>query len=133
MDTEVMHRVLEESEAGRMIFPDVVKALIGAGVESYHADLIRGENTYYMPNGETDVVKAILPRETIAEEFSATGLVAAIRGAQADKVRYPEFVKLATSAGTVAYRVFLTGKRVVYFGRKGEIHVEEFPGAKSQQ
>ena len=43
------------------------------------------------------------------------------------------YLRLATSAGTVAYRVFLTGKRVVYFGRKGEIHVEEFPGAKSQQ
>ena len=97
MNTEVMHKVLEESEAGRAVFPDVVKALIGAGVESYNADLIRGENTYYMPNGETHVVKAILPRETIAEEFSGTGLVAAIRGAQADKVRYPEFVKLARS------------------------------------
>jgi hypothetical protein len=31
----------------------------------------------------------------------------------------------------VAYWVFLTGQRAVYLGRKGEIHVEVFPGAKS--
>jgi len=37
------------------------------------------------------------------------------------------------AAGTTAYWVFITGRRVIYFGRKGrkgEFHVEEFPGAK---
>ena len=29
--------------------------------------------------------------------------------------------------GTAGYRGFLSGKRVVYFGRMGEIHMEEFP------
>ena len=55
------------------------------------------------------------------------GLVAAIRGAQADTVRYPEFVKRSTAAGVIGYWAFLTGKRVIYFGRKGEQHIEEFP------
>jgi uncharacterized protein YbcV (DUF1398 family) len=53
--------------------------------------------------------------------------VAAIRGAQADTVRYPEFVKRSTAAGVIGYWAFLTGKRVIYFGRKGEQHIEEFP------
>jgi hypothetical protein len=30
------------------------------------------------------------------------------------------------------YWAFLSGNEVVYFGRKGEFHVEEFPRAKSQ-
>ncbi len=32
-----------------------------------------------------------------------------------------------TAAGTIAYWVFRTGKKVIYFGRKGEFHIEEFP------
>jgi hypothetical protein len=27
----------------------------------------------------------------------------------------------------IGYWAFLTGKRVIYFGRKGEQHIEEFP------
>jgi hypothetical protein len=53
-------------------------------------------------------------------------LVAAIRAAQADEIRYPEFLKRAVAAGTAAYWAFLTGKRVIYFGRNGEFHVEEW-------
>ncbi len=41
----------------------------------------------------------------------------------------PEFVSRSTAAGTVGYWAFLTGKRVIYFGRKGEQHIEEFPRA----
>ncbi len=67
----------------------------------------------------------------VAGEFSLSGIAAAIRGAQADTVRYPEFVTLATAAGVIGYWAFLTGKKVIYFGRKGEAHVEEFPRPKA--
>ena len=46
-------------------------------------------------------------------------------------IRYPEFVKQATAAGVVGYWAFLTGKKVIYFGRKGEQHAEEFPRPKN--
>ena len=72
-----------------------------------------------------------LPLYAVAEEFSSYDIVAAIRGAQADTIRYPEFMKRATAAGVVAYWAFLTGKKVVYFGRRGEMHIEEFPRSKS--
>jgi uncharacterized protein YbcV (DUF1398 family) len=73
----------------------------------------------------------ILDPGPIAAEFDNAGLVAAIRGAQADTVRYPEFVKRSTSAGVIGYWAFLTGRRVIYFGRKGEQHIEEFPRPKA--
>ena len=72
-----------------------------------------------------------LPLQPIAEEFSSAGLVAAIRGAQTDTIRYPGFVKQSTAAGVIAYWAFLTGKKVIYFGRRGERHVENFPIGKS--
>jgi len=40
-------------------------------------------------------------------------------------------VKRSTAAGVIAYWAFLTGRKVMYFGRKGEVHVEEFPRARS--
>jgi len=71
-----------------------------------------------------------LPHLPIAQEFSTEGIVAAIRGAQSDTIRYPEFMKQAAAAGVIAYWAFLTGKKVIYFGRQGEMHIEEFPRAK---
>ena len=131
MNTEVMKFASEGSEAGKLRFPEVVKALMDAGVESYHADLMKGVKTYYMPDGQTYEVKLKLAPLPIAAEYSESGLVAAIRAAQKDEIRYPEFLKRATAAGAAAYTVFITGQRAVYLGRKGEVHVEVFPGAKS--
>jgi uncharacterized protein YbcV (DUF1398 family) len=84
-----------------------------------------------MTDGKTHSEKMVLPLMPIVEEFSSSGLIAAIRGAQADTIRYPEFMKRSAAAGVIAYWAFLTGKKVIYFGRKGEIHIEEFPVAKS--
>ncbi|HEY1963843.1 MAG TPA: hypothetical protein VGG59_02890 [Acidobacteriaceae bacterium] len=37
MSTNVIHEVLAESQAGRLIFPEVVHRLLEVGVESYFA------------------------------------------------------------------------------------------------
>jgi uncharacterized protein YbcV (DUF1398 family) len=131
VSTEVIHEVLAETQKGKLIFPEVVRRLLEVGVESYFCDLATGAETFYMSNGESQVEKMILPLSPVAAEFSSSDVIAAIRGAQADKIRYPEFVKRSTAAGVIAYWAFLTGKKVIYFGRKGESHVEDFPGAKS--
>jgi uncharacterized protein YbcV (DUF1398 family) len=130
MNTRVMHEVTIETQEGRMTFPQVVGKLLDAGVESYLVDFVAGRKTYYLASGETYMDEMILKLDPVAEKFSGEGIVAAIRGAQADTVRYPEFVKRATAAGVIGYWAFLAGKKVIYFGRRGEMHVEEFPKAK---
>jgi len=131
VNTTAIHEVLAESQAGRLIFPEVVRRLLEVGVESYFCDLATGEETFYMSDGGTHSEKMTLPRLPVAAEFSSSEVIAAIRGAQADQIRYPEFMKRAAAAGVIAYWAFLTGRKVIYFGRKGESHVEEFPRAKS--
>ena len=126
-----MHEGLAESQAGKLTFPEVVRRLLETGVESSFCDLAVGAETFYVRDGKTHVEKMTLPLQPIAEEFSSAGLVAAIRGAQTDTIRYPEFVKQSTAAGVIAYWAFLTGKKVIYFGRRGERHVENFPIGKS--
>jgi uncharacterized protein YbcV (DUF1398 family) len=127
MSRQGIEEVARATQQGTMTFPQVVQRLLDLGVESYRVDFAAAEKTHYLADGTTEAVRMILEPGPIAAEFDAEALVAAIRGAQADTVRYPEFVQRSTTAGVIGYWAFLTGKRVIYFGRKGEQHIEEFP------
>jgi uncharacterized protein YbcV (DUF1398 family) len=130
MSKQVIHELAIATQQGKMTFPQVVRGLLEAGVESYLVDFAAKQKTHYLVDGTTHTVPMILNPDPVAAEFNGAELVAAIRGAQADTVRYPEFVKRSTAAGVIGYWAFLTGKRVIYFGRKGEQHIEEFPKPK---
>ncbi len=127
MSKQAIHELAIATEQGKMTFPQVVKGLLEVGVESYLVDFAAKQKTYYMADGTTHRVPMILEPGPVFAEFNGADLVAAIHGAQADRVRYPEFVQRSTAAGVAGYWAFLTGERVIYFGRKGEQHIEEFP------
>ena len=127
--TMVIEECAALSAAGKISFGDVVKKLMGIGLERYHADYARHENTFYMPDGESLVVSMKHAADPIAKEFSAKGVEAAVRQAQRGEIWYPEFLKLTFAAGCVGYFVQITGRQVIYFGRNGEEHVEKFPSA----
>ncbi len=132
MDAHVKDVVREMSKASdeeRVTFPEVVKALVEVGVERYHADLVAGRKTYYLPDGdfeETQVHKA----GGAALKFSAEGVEKAVRAIQRQEIAYREFCRLIADAGCVGYFASLAGRRAVYYGRTGDEHVEWFPGAK---
>ena len=115
------------SSHGSIHFGQVVGQLIQAGVESYHVDYRGRRATCYMPNGEVHAIDTGAPEPQIAAAFSPEGLIAAIRGAQAGAVKYPEFKRLSQAAGCASYTVWIAGRHVTYFGRKGETHIEKFP------
>jgi uncharacterized protein YbcV (DUF1398 family) len=127
MSRQVIQELAMATQLGGMTFPQVVQGLLEVGVESYLVDFAARQKTHYLADGTTHTVPMILEPGPIAAEFNGSDLLAAIRGAQADTVRYPKFVKRSTAAGVIGYWAFLTGKRVIYFGRKGEQHIEEFP------
>jgi len=123
MSKQIIHELAIATQQGKMTFPQVVKGLLEIGVESYLVDFPAKQKTHYLADGTTHTVPMILDPGPIAAEFSGADLAAAIRGAQADTVRYPEFVKRSTAAGVIGYWAFLTGKKVIDFGRKGEQHL----------
>jgi uncharacterized protein YbcV (DUF1398 family) len=131
MNTQVLHDTLAASMRGEIQFPEVVRVLMSEGVESYRADLVRHEETFYMPSGETHVTKMDFTPVPIADDFAAADVLAAIRTSQAGAQTYKQFLDRAMAAGTTHYTVFLAGRKCIYFGRKGEFHVEEFPTARS--
>jgi len=123
----VIRETLDASNEGRIHFGQVIGNLAGVGIESYVVDYRCGRITYYMPSGESLTVELKVPKVDIAAELSAPGIKAAILGAQRGQVMYPEFKRISQEAGCIGYTVWITGKHVAYYGRKGETHIERFP------
>ena len=130
MNTQAIHEVTIKTEEGRMTFPQVVHKLTEVGVESYFVDLAAGRKTYYMADGSTYTEKMILALDPIAGEFSDSGLVAAIRGAQADAIRYPEFVNRSTAAGVVGIGRFSLEKKCSTSAERARHTLKSSPAQK---
>lgn len=129
--TPATHAILractQASDAGTMKFPQVLARLGEAGIERYHADLLRAEKTYYNATGASHIEPCHALDRAIARDFSPKDVDAAVRASQAGGIDYREFCRRIADAGCVFYVVSLTGKRAVYYGRSGEAHVEMFP------
>lgn len=127
--TATAQKCLDAAYDGTRDFPSIVRALMEAGFESYDVDYRRGTSTYFHPSGES--VQLALPKSAtpVAPEFHANDVERAVREAQ-NKVpgyTYVGFCAKVKAAGCAGYMVSFLGKRVVYFGRTGETHVEHFP------
>ena len=125
--TQVIQGCAQGALTGEMTFPEIVGRLAQISVERYHADYSRREITYYFPDGDSLVVATPHPPQTTATEFSASAVEAAVRQSQRNEHTYLDFIRKTTAAGCVGYFVQITGRRVLYFGRNGETHVEHFP------
>lgn len=123
----VIEKCAHESHEGLLTFPEVLGSLVEVGVESYCVDYRNQSTTYYLSGNEAVRVSMSMPAVEISNSFNQESVALAIRGAQSDAVRYPEFLKLTMFAGCVGYIVWITGKHVSYFGRQGEVLVEHFP------
>ena len=124
---DTIQSTFDASNAGSIHFKQVIAQLMGAQVESYHVDYRSGRTTYFLPSGQTLDLNSEKPPNGIGDAFDGDAVRAAILGAQQGRVMYPEFKKLSQRAGCVAYTVWIAGRHVTYFGRKGETHVEHFP------
>lgn len=115
--------------ADTMSFPQAVGILMEVGFEGYLVDYRGHTRTHYLPNGETLVLPTPAEDGPVAEQFDGAAISAMIRWAQsgAADYTYGAFNRQVTAAGCAGYLVSFTGRRVVYFGRTGELHVEHFP------
>ena len=130
MNAAILSETTTRSLAGSLTFPEVVQTLIVEGVESYHTDLVQKQKTFYMPNGEVHIERLDFFAPKIAEDFSEKMVIKALRAIQSKEIDYREFLNQIIAAGTTNYTVYIQGKKAIYFGRKGEFHVENFPQAK---
>lgn len=130
MNTEIVAEAAQATLSGSLPFPEVVRRLIETGVEYYHVDYVALRKTFYSAAGAvvtTPITYEDLP--AVAPDFDAAALRAAIFDSQNNGQHYRDFTRRAMEAGVQGYIAFLRGRRVTYWGRGGDHHVEWFPGA----
>ena len=130
MDTstqDIIRECTARSDASSISFPEIVMKLMDIGVEQYHADLVRSEKTYYLPNGENLVTASDRAEGIAPPTFSPEEVAAAVKASQQGKINYAEFCRRIVAAGCVSYVVSLAGRRAIYSGRTGDFHIEHFP------
>ena len=123
----LIHDCVRGSMTGELTFPEIVSRLAASGVERYHVDYSRSEKTFYLTDGDSLVVTIPWGECPTAEEFSAPAVEAAVRQSQRGEHTYPDFIRKTMAAGCVGYFVQITGRRAIYFGRRGEAHTELSP------
>jgi len=124
----IAKKCLEAAESNSMTFPQIVSALMQVGFEGYSVDFRRGRVAYYSPSGETVEFSGAKPAVPVAADFAPTAVKEAIREAQTlvPGYTYRGFITKVAGAGCAGYMVSFLGRRVLYFGRSAETHVEHF-------
>ena len=128
-DTVIAKACLEASENGTLSFPEIAAKLGVAGFEGYIVDYRQNTSTYFLSDGTHAVLKMQIPLGRVAAAFNAPGIEACVREAQANApgYTYKGFCEKVKAFGCAGYFVSFLGRRVVYFGRTAETHVELFP------
>lgn len=130
MNTELVQAAATVTLTGTKSFPEIVGMLLEAGVEYYHVDYVTLRKTFYSAAGAaltTPITYEGLP--VVAVDFDAAALRADILDSQRNGQNHRDFSHRAMQAGVQGYFAFLRGKRVTYFGRQGDQHIEWFPSA----
>lgn len=127
--TAIAQTCLRAAHDGSLDFPEIVHTLNAAGFEAYAVDYRGNRQVFYLPDGDSVMLEMQPFPGSVSSAFNPGEVERLVRWAQANTADYSyaafsERVKLAGCAG---YLVSLLGRRVVYFGRTAETHVEYFP------
>lgn len=119
--------IINECTTRKLSFPEVIQQLSAIDIESYYMDLIRMQKTYYSRSGESHIEPVLIEDlPTLASNFDEEKIIDAIHASQKGQIDYHAFIKRIIGSGTARYTVYLDGKCVIYTGRKGESHIENF-------
>lgn len=132
MDAEriaLAQRCLDAAHDGSMGFPAIIATLMGAGFEGYEVNYRTGTQTYYLANSDNVTLRSHPSPALVNGAFDAARVATLVRWAQSGDAdyNYSAFSEQAKRAGCAGYLVSMLGRRVLYYGRTGETHVEIFP------
>ncbi len=132
MDAEriaVARSCLNAAHDGSLSFPEIVGRLMGAGFEGYAVDYRRNRQAFYLPDGDNIEFEMPHAAGQVASAFDCVRVEVMVRWAQTNgpDYSYQAFSEKVKAAGCAGYLVSFLGRRVVYFGRTAETHVELFP------
>lgn len=125
----IAKKCLHAAQDGSLSFPEIMGKLKAAGFEGYAVDYRRNIQTYYLPDGDSVALDMHFSAGIVAAAFDAGDVERLVRWAQANPAEYSyvAFCEKAKAAGCAGYIVSFLGRRVMYFGRTAETHIEHFP------
>ena len=125
----IARQCLDGAYANTMSFPESVRLLSEAGFEGYAVDYRLNTRTHYLADGETLVLTNPHRPGAVSSAFNQPEIAAAIKWAQAKSpdYTYADFNRKVVASGCAGYIVSFLGRRVLYFGRTAEMHIEHFP------
>lgn len=129
MDLETI-KECEQLSMNDVAFPEVIKRLAAAGIERYFVDLSGLRKLFFNKSGESLILTFDFSGPAIAELFDAQSVAASVKDIQQKNISYKDFLRRIMAAGCSHYEVFISGRKVLYFGRDGNHHIELFPGQK---
>ncbi|HWL55029.1 MAG TPA: hypothetical protein VNQ90_21480 [Chthoniobacteraceae bacterium] len=129
LQTATARQSLQAAYDGTRPFPDIVRELASAGFEGYTVDYRCGTTTYFLPDGDHVTLNNPPSDQAVSPAFDQPAIAARIQWAQANPpgYSYKAFCHHVKAAGCAGYIVSFSGRRVLYFGRTAETHVELFP------
>ena len=132
MNESILNELIDQALAKSITFPAILAALAREGVDSYHVDFVRNEYRYYAGDDTTYIRAVPLVHDGVARTFAKARLVDVNRRVQAGQAWYPDFVREAAAAGCAYYIVYVSGRKVRYFGRDGDEYTQHLPAASPQ-
>lgn len=130
MDIKTLDECITLALAGKITFPETVKRLAATGTERYIVDLIGKQKLNFGVNGETYISSLAFDGPIIPQHFDTIEVQNAIKAIQQQQIDFRTFLYRIMEAGCCHYEAYILGKKVIYLGRYGELHIEPFPGAK---
>ena len=130
INTHIIDECTRLSLTGELTFPEQIKKLMEHDIERYSVDLVGLTKSSYAINNECYTKPFPYNPGAVAEALDVEALKDAIKASQQKEIDYKTFLNRAVAAGCCWYQVFIRGKKVVYFGRNGDTHIELFPSSK---
>lgn len=130
MEPEILRAAADQTLSNQKSFQDMCRKLLLAGIESVHFDLIANRMTCYTPEGRVFDEPFFFEGPRVADVFSEESIIEDYKALLMHKLSLHEFFAFIMLAGATGFTIYLLGKKVLFFGRCGENHLEQLHDVK---
>jgi uncharacterized protein YbcV (DUF1398 family) len=122
-----LEEIIGRSRRREISYPELVRLLVEAGVQTYHVD-VATHTIFYRDATESYTEHGpVAASSQLLAPFSVEGVKAAIAANQQGKSDFLEFLRQIWQSGVTTYEVDLAARSIAYRGAGGESYVEAIP------
>ncbi|QDK36356.1 hypothetical protein [Bdellovibrio sp. NC01] len=124
MEPEILRTATDQTLSNQISFEDMCDKFLRAGIESAHVDLFAKRITFHTPEAHVYEESFYFEGPRVADIFSEEKIILDFKSLLLRKLSLHEFFNFIMLAGVTGFTIYLLGKKVLFFGRRGEYHLE---------